>query len=292
MKSLEELLSYYEGVQMGCYATSELPWPPGKAQIEMRDGDRRLDSALLYDADRLTKASLVSFLAYSRLRSGGHETWGLISLYYARFHSISAMLRLVGRAIIGHRLLIRTDEKGREYSLTRKNTPEAREAGCGGGSHREQWLMFSRFFRDWANDEPPGQIASVLGEDCPFPESSAWYETDVEERNEANYLKSDAGVFFPETDFSGLQGKIVEEAKFLGNWDFLRTDLSPSGTDEPPGAWFYREMMAWVLIKYITTALVKLMGKTLLDQYLWLIHNLEAYDELLQHMRDDLTSGE
>ena len=56
MKSLEELLFYYDGARMGARATSRLSFPPGKGPVQLSDRGRRLDAALLYDADRLTKA--------------------------------------------------------------------------------------------------------------------------------------------------------------------------------------------------------------------------------------------
>ena len=290
MKSLEELVFYYDGARMGARATSRLSFPAGKGPVQLSDRGRRLDAALLYDADRLTKASLVSYLASSRLRSGGFGTWGAISLYYARFHSISAMLRLVGIAVNGQRLLLRTDENRREYLLVKKDAPQAKAIGCGGGSHREQWRMFSRFFHDWTQAEPPGDAASVLGEEPIFVSGTAWYEAEIDERNEANYLKSNDGVFFPETDFSGMQGVYVEDAKLSGNWDYLRTDASPYGDDDPPESYFFREMMAWDLMKFIISALAQLQGQSLLDDYLWLIKNLDAHDELRRHMCADLGS--
>ena len=288
MKSLEELLFYYDGAHMGARATSRLSFPPGKGPVHLSDSGRRLDAALLYDADRLTKASLVSYLASSRLRSGGFGTWGAISLYYARFHSISAMLRLVGVAVNGQRLLLHTDESCREYLLVDRNAPQARAIGCGGGSHREQWRMFSRCFHDWTQDEPPGTAASVLGEEPISVSGTAWYEAEIDERNEANYLKSNDGVFFPETDFSGMQGVYMQDAKLLGNWDYLRTDASPYGDDDPPESHLFKEMMAWDLIKFIILALARLQGQSLLDEYLWLLEKLEAHDELRRHMRADL----
>ena len=132
MKSLRELLAYYEGCVMGAYATSERQFGAEYGPIAISDKTRIIDSALLYDADRLAKASLASFLACSHLRSGGHGTWGEISLYYARFHIILALVRLVGIALEGKWALIRTDEHYREYKRIRKDTQEAREIGCGG----------------------------------------------------------------------------------------------------------------------------------------------------------------
>lgn len=291
MNSLEELLSYYKGARMGARGTSRFSFPPGKGTVHISDGERRLDAALIYDADRLTKASLVSYLASSRLRSGGYGTWAKISLYYAQFHSISAMLRLAGIAVIGQRLLLRTTESRREYLLVKKDAPQAITIGCGGGSHREQWRMFSRFFHDWTQAEPPGETASVLGEEPIFVSGTAWYEAEIDERNEANYLKSNDRAFFPETDFSGMQGMYIEDAKLFGKWDYLRTDANPYRDDDPPEAYFFREMMAWDLIKYIILALAQLQGRSLLDEYHWLMNNLEAHDELRRHMCADL-SGE
>ena len=55
-----------------------------------------------------------------------------------------------------------------------------------------------------------------------------------------------------------------------------------------PESYFFREMMAWDLIKFIISALARLQGQSLLDEYLWLIKNLEAHDELRRHMCADL----
>ena len=273
---------------MGLKATTRLSFPSGKGPVQISDQKRRLDAALLYDADRLTKASIVSYLACSRLRSGGFLTWGSICLYYSRFQSISAMLRLVGIAVIGQRLLLRTDEKGHEYKLIKKNATEARDVGCRGGSHEEQWSMFSRFFHDWEEAEPPGETASGLRDEPILVGGIDSYKSEVQERNEANYLRSNDGVFFPETDFSGMQEVYLEDAKLSGDWDYLRTDASPYDDDDPPESYFFREMMAWDLIKYIISALVKLQGQELLDEYLWLIKNLQAHDELRHHMIADI----
>ena len=291
MKSREELLSYYRGVSKGFFPTSRLSFPKGRRPVHISDQDRRLDSALLHDADRLIKASLVSFLACNRLGSGGYGTWGTITLYYARFYSISTMLRLTGIATIGQRLLFRKDELRREYLLVHKNAPEAKAVGCGGGSHKESWRMFSRRFQEWAADESPGEAASVLGEEPILGFGSAWYETEVEERNEANYLKLNDGYFFPEAHFSGMHRHFLEDAKLSGNWDYLRTDANPYRTDEPPEAYFFKEKMAWDLIKYVISALVQVQGKHHLDEFNWLIKNLEANGELCEHVIADLGKG-
>ena len=285
MKSLRELLAYYEGCQMDAYATSEQRFGSRHGTVLIEDDTRLIDSALLYDADRLAKASLASFLACSHLRDGGHSTWGEISLYYARFHIISALVRLVGIAPIGGWVLIRTDEGLRQYQRVKKTAPEARDIGCGGGSHREIWRIFSRYFGDWAEDQAPRETASCLGEE---DDGTAWFEMPVEERNEANYLQSNAGVFFPETDFSGLQRYFLEQAELIGNWNWLRTDTTPSESEYPPEAWFFEEMMAWNLIKFVISAMVRSQGHRLLEDYIWIIDNLDAYPELKQHMKNDL----
>ena len=150
MKSLRELLDYYQGCRMDAYATSERRFGSRQGTVDISDETRIVYAALLYDSDRLAKASLASFLACNHLRCGGHGTWGEISLYYARFHSISALVWLVGIAPDNKWILVRTDERRRMYRRMKKKTPEARKIGCGGGSHRETWWIFSRYFQDWA----------------------------------------------------------------------------------------------------------------------------------------------
>ena len=290
MKSLEELLSYYFGVHKGSFATTEQQIGSGSGRVELGKNRKDIDSALIYESDRLAKASLASFLASSQLRSGGHRTWGEISIYYCRFQINSAMLTLVGVAPNGNRLLLRTEEVNRQYINVPRKDPDAKRVGfIGGGSHRENWRMFSRYFRDWTDKEPPSTTASVLTED---PKAEAWdiqgYEFAVIMRNESNYLKDNAGLFFPETDFTGGQEWTVSTAKVIGNWDWLRTDTNPLSEEEPPEAYFFSEMMAWDLIKYVIKALVSLEGQYLLDQDIWILENLDAHDELREHMMAEL----
>ena len=288
MKSLMELLRYYDGVSIGSFATTELDLPTKETSICIKDDSRHLDSALLYDADRLCKASLVSFLACNRLRAGGYHTWGNISLYYARFHVISALLRLVGIAVVGQRLLLRANEKEHSFILIKKNAPEAKVVSWQGGSHKAQWRMFVKFFQKWAVSEAPEVAAAILYEDPPFPNGIAKYELEILERNSMNYLQSNAGVFFPESDFSAMPKYRIGSARASGNWDCLRTDAHPFGDDDPAEAHFSHEMLTWDLLKFVITALVKIQGSSLLEQYIWLIDNLDADSDLRQHMRDDL----
>lgn len=292
MKSLEELLTYYQGIHKGAFATTELHFGLSPGQIDLGENRKDIDAALLYEADRLTKAAVASYLACSRLRSGGHRTWGEITVYYSQFQIISAILRLVGIAPNNNLLLLRTDEVCRKYVIATRKDPNAKKVGfTGGGSHRETWRMFSRYFSEWKDEEPPKITASLRRE---APEIEKWsfqsYELPVIMRNETNYLQSNAGIFFPETDLTGLQEWTIGTARTMGEWDWLRTDDNPMSDEEPPEAYFFAEMMAWDLIKYVIKVLVTLEGKYLLDQYIWIIENLDAYHELREHMINDLRS--
>ena len=130
-----------------------------------------------------------------------------------------------------------------------------------------------------------------MGEEPIMGDGTAWYESAVENRNEANYLKPNDGFFFPEANFSGMHNYFLEDAKMTGNWDYLRTDVNPYGPDDPPEAYFFEEMMAWDLIKFVILALVSIHGQKFLDEFLWLIKNLDALDELRQHVISDLSEG-
>lgn len=290
MKSLDDIVAYYTDVTMSRYSIAELglKLPEGTAHARYRDEQGALASSLLYDTDRLTKAALLSFKACSWVRSGGYGTWGSISLYYARFFAITAMLRIRGIALDGQRLLLRTDDDVHEFRLVKKRLPAAKRFGCGGGSHREIWRIFSRQFKDWSSDEPPGALAALLTDDEGDAFGLPWHQFEVEERNDANYLRSNAGFFFPETDFSGDQESNIEIAKLLGDWDCLRTDSSPIDNSDPPEAWFYKEMMTWDLIKYLISVLVKLHGQPLLDQYVWFARKLEAHSDLSSRIEDEI----
>ena len=291
MKSLDDLLDYYKGSQIGSWTTSELRLDSFQASSWSRGDSSLLDASLLCDADRLSRASLASFLACSRLRTGGHFSWGEICLYYARFHSVSAMIRLVGIAPLGRWILLRTDESLREYKRLKATTPEARKIGSGGGSHEEIWKIFSRYFKDWAEDEAPWQTAYCLSEEPIFAGDTAYFQVPTLERNEVNYLKSIAGFFFPETTSHGLLTNRAEETKNLGNWNWLRTDASLYGSQYSPEEIFYKEMMTWDLIKYAITALVRSQRQELLTDYMLMIDHLEAYAELGEYLKADLSAA-
>ena len=291
MKSLDDLLDYYRGSQIGNWNTSELRLDSSQASSWSGDDSSFLDASLLCDADRLCRASLASLLACSRLRTGGHSSWGEICLYYAQFQSVSAMIRLVGIAPLGRWVLLRTDESLREYKRLKATTPEARKIGSGGGSHEEIWKIFSRYFKDWAEDEAPRQTAYCLSEEPIFGGGTAYFQVPTLERNEVNYLKSITGFFFPETTSHGLLTNRAEETKNLGNWNWLRTDASLYGSQYSPEEIFYKEMMTWDLIKYAIAALVRSQRQELLTDYMLIIDHLEAYAELGEHLKADLSAA-
>jgi hypothetical protein len=179
MKSLDELLAYYRGIHKGAFATTEMHFVSGSGRIDLGEGRKDIDSRLLYDTDRLTKASVASYLASSQLRLGGHRTWGEITLYYAQFHIINAMLRLVGIALVdkGRRLLLRTIESHRAYALVTGKDQDARDVGfTRGGSHKVIWKMYATYVTHWEDSEPPTIATPDL------------YEVPVWMRNETNYL--------------------------------------------------------------------------------------------------------
>ena len=302
MKSLDDILEYYRGTARGL-STSRFSFEPGSSRLELGDNRTDIDSALLYDADRLTKAAIASYLASSYGRMGGHSTWGDIPLYYSEFQVISALLRLTGIGRIYRRsstsqlppgqpkLLLRTDEKRHSYAVVPDNDGLALQIGYKRrGSHKDTWRMFSRRFSEW-QDAEPRDFASRFEED---PEAN---EIGMEEpfgfpswlRNQANYPQEIDGLFFPETDMSGLQKTTIGNARKAGNWNWLRRDVNPFSPEDPPESYFYNEMMTWDLIKYTIRALVTLEGQ-LMSDYVWIINNLDAFEGLKSHMLDDLQS--
>ena len=106
-------------------------------------------------------------------------------------------------------------------------------------------------------------------------------------RNKTNYLQEIDGLFFPETHFAGTQELAVMDARTIGNWNWLRKDANPFSPEEPPEAHFAWEMMTWDLIKYTIRALVTLEGQ-LMSDYVWIIRNLDAFEELKNHMLAEL----
>ncbi len=276
MKSLNDIVEYYRGIGRGL-STSTLSIEPGSSRLELGDDRKDIDSALLYDADRLTKAAVASYMASNCVQMGGHSTWGDISLYYSEFQVITALLRLTGIGRVYRRrrpnqlppgkptLLLRTGEKLRSYSIVPASDSLAKGIGYGErASHKVTWLMFSRRFREWQDSEPRA-FASRLGED---PEArdvrmEELYGLPAWLRNQANYPQVIDGLFFPETDMSGLQEDTIESARTTGNWNWLRRDANPFSSEEPPESYFYNEMMTWDLIKYTIRALVTLEGQLL-----------------------------
>lgn len=286
----DDLTGYYQGVSIGVLGTTQLKIPTGTGKLDLGDGRGEIDSALLYDADRLTKAAVASYLASSQVAAGGHFTWAEITMYYARFHTITALLRLAGiTPVEGKRLLLRTNELSHGYSVLPRNDPEAQELGFGGGaSHLQVWKMFSRNFRDWSDSVMRAATSSLTEE--PSDGELQHYRFPTMRRNQANYLQSIAGVFFPETDLTGGQEFTVGTAQTIGHWDWLRTDENPFSYEEPPEADFFEQMMAWDLIKYVIGTLVAIDGHRLIDQYTWIIENLGAFSELREHMVTDLNA--
>ena len=290
MKSLVDLLNYYKDSQMGNWTIPELRLESMQAGAWSGNDSKFLDESLLCDADRLSRASLASFLACSRLRSGGHSSWGDICLYYAQFQIVLAMARLVGIAPFGKWVLIRTDERLREYKRLKTKTPEAKKIGCGGGAHKEVWRIFPRYFNDWAEDEAPRQTARCLSEEPILGGGPAYFQIPALERNEVNYLKSIAGLFFPEATSHGLMTGRAAETKLLGNWNWLRADASLDGSQYPPEEIFFKETTTWDLMKYTISALVRSQRQELLTGYMLIINNLEACYELGEHMKADLAT--
>ena len=301
MNSLNGIVEYYRGTGRGL-ATSRLSFEPGSTRLELGDNRKDIDSALLHDADRLTKAAMASYMASNCVQMGGHSTWGEITLYYSQFQVITALLRLTGigrvyrRSVSSSRhpgkptLLLRTDEERHSYAIVPAKDDLAKEIGCGGGSHKETWRMFSRRFGDWQDPEPQ-DFASRLEEDSEARKVGMEepYEWPSWLRNQANYPQVIGGLFFPETDMSGLQEDTIKNARTTGNWNWLRRDANPFSPEDPPESYFYDEMMTWDLIKYAIKALTALEGQ-LMDDYVWLIENLDAFEDLKQHMLDDLQS--
>ena len=107
-------------------------------------------------------------------------------------------------------------------------------------------------------------------------------------RNQANYPQKIDGLFFPETHMSGLQEATIGNARVMGLWDWLRKDENPFSCIDPPEAHFADEMMTWDLIRYTIKALVEL-EENLIEDYVWIIENLDALEELKRHMLFDLS---
>lgn len=53
---------------------------------------------------------------------------------------------------------------------------------------------------------------------------------------------------------------------------------------------FFKEMMTWNLIKYTIAVLVALKGQDLLKDYVGIIDKIEAYPELGEHWKADLSA--
>ena len=301
MKSLKDIVTYYEGTSRGV-PTSALDIEQGTHRLGLGDNRKDIDAALLYDANRLTRAALASYLASSWGRMGGHNTWGEIILYYSQFQVITALLRLAGIGRVyrmGSRtqvppgtpaLLLRTNENRHSYAIVPESDEVAKRIGYGrGGSHKANWLMFSRRFREWEDSEPR-DYACNLEEDSEAREAhmAEPYELLTWFRNQVNYPQVVDGLFFPEADISRWHSEdTIRSARTTGHWDWLRRDSNPFSPDDPPEAHFAWEMMTWDLIKYTIRALVTLEGQ-LMSDYVWIIRNLDAFEELKNHMLAEL----
>ena len=302
MKGLKDIAFYYDSIPVGTHATTERLPRLAEGRVFKKEGRIRLgsnrvqiDSMLLYDADRLAKAALVSYLASSWLRSGAHSTWSEIALYYCYFHTVGALLRLAGFAPIRCEtskpkglLLVRIDETSREYVLIHTGDPLAREIGVeSSGSHRGLLRLYAVNFLQWHDEIPRREAESLAERDF----GEAGYELVSGLRNSANYLQRTAGTFFPESDITGLHEFQVEMARIRGNWDWLRTDDVPEGLGGPPEAEFTFEQLYWQLLKYTLQALLAAEGSTrLVDHYEWITNNVDAYPDLKRHVLEEITA--
>lgn len=302
MKNLNDIGIYYKGMVRGWASTTETLPSIADAhdfrkcgRLSLGSGRTDVDALLLYDADRLVKAALASYLASSRLMSGGHATWSEITRYYAQFHTIGALLRFAGLAPIFRKsrprslLLLRCDEENRAYSIIHPSDSCADNIGFKDvGSHLTLWHLFGQVFQAWTDETPHGE-AEILGDD----EDSfgmVGYRLPSALRNEANYLQQWVGRFFSETDFTGLQESTVSTARIEGNWDWLRDDATPYGYDgDPPEAIFTDEQLTWLLLKYALNAVfVANRDSELADQYEWIVQNLDAFPDLSNHILEDI----
>ena len=313
MNNITDLQEFYKGVSLGAYSVREVVGPVVLKHDFSEEAlwlpFRDIAPALLYDCDRLLKAALNCYLGHNFIAQGGYYTWSDIILYYCRFHTITALLRLVGTTSLfiekpkSRNLLLLRQEGSKDFLLVTPKHPIAKELGFGrGGSHGSLWKMFFRCFSCW--DDP----------DFPFDWQIRAAEKDPEEwavkfdslmRNQANYLQRIPGMFFSETDMTGMQAKFVGLAKKRGHWNPLDDDITKIGysIEDDPDAEFTEERQTWSGLKYSIKAflLVGVGGSselrdtllaerdTLLAEYVWIIESVIANEELKSQMISEIS---
>ena len=271
--------------------------------------DLDMDSAFLRDAERFVGAALLQFLAHSHLDAGGYITWAEVTRYYSRFFGVTAFTRLLGYGTFwlsewkgfkrgkGKQFwVVRANDETHDYLIGHKSNirnalkslphPLPYKIPNGTGSHSTIWNLSAEICRTWSRDELLYEAALPAPEDITtFPDLWGTYEERMmEERNQrsrVNYLGEEIGYFFGE-----LNG--------LNRW--RQDGFSPGSyypnpiSKEAPMEDTYEYKMAWSMIRYLITILVKTPAKHAIQTYFELIKQAPANEDMKNQMGLELHS--
>lgn len=103
---------------------------------------------MLIEAERFWAASIMQILARWQLEKIWLHSWSDVTLYYAEFFAMNAIMRLAGRAIT----FSYAHNKVLKIQRTNSQNPEYRISKAGKG-HREQWNCYYDLIKDDITDD-------------------------------------------------------------------------------------------------------------------------------------------
>ena len=179
--------------------------------------------------------------------------------------------------LIGHKSDIRNAVKELPRSLPYK-------IPSGNGSHNTIWNLSAEICRTWSREELLYEAALPTPEDITtFPDLWGTYEERMlEELNQGsryNYLGEEIGFFFGELD--GLN-RWRQDGFWPGS--YYPNPIS----EEVPMEDTYEHKMAWSMIRYLITILVKTPAKHAIKTYVELIRRAPANEEMKSQIDAEL----
>jgi len=266
-----------------------------------------MDGAFLRDAERFVGAALLQFLAHSHLDAGGYITWAEVTRYYSRFFGVTAFTRLLGYATFwlsewkdfkrgkGRQFwVVRVNDETHDYLIGHKSDipnavkelprPLPYKIPSGSGSHNTIWNLSAEICRTWSREELLYEAALPAPEDTTtFPDLWGTYEErmleELNQRSRFNYLGEDIGYFFGELD--GLN-RWRQDGFWPGS--YYPNPIS----EEAPMEDTYEHKMAWSMIRYLITILVKTPAKHAIKTYVELISRAPANEEMKSQIDTEL----
>ena len=139
----ENLQLIYDSFPVECLDDGSLKW------IDFTNPDHNaITTLMLIEAERFWAATLLQLLASQELGKVWLHTWSDVTIYYASFFSMNALMRLAGRSVTFSRInkktyrIKRTGPNSRSHDFTNAGT-----------DHRQQWEWYYDLIRGNVTDD-------------------------------------------------------------------------------------------------------------------------------------------